>query len=47
MITPPGRHLHDASTYRDSEDSKPERVVKHIERPWRGATSDGLKQAAA
>lgn len=43
MITPPERRDHDAKTQPDRQDSKLERVVKHIEPPGRDVTDDDLK----
>jgi hypothetical protein len=43
MITPPERRDHDANTQPDREDSKLERIVKHIEPPGRDVTDDDLK----
>jgi hypothetical protein len=43
MITPPERRPHEANAQPDREDSKLERIVKHIEPPGREATDDDLK----
>ncbi|HYC42286.1 MAG TPA: hypothetical protein VEB70_04785 [Noviherbaspirillum sp.] len=43
MITPPERRPHEANTQPDQEDSKLERLVKHIEPPGRDVTDDDLK----
>jgi hypothetical protein len=43
MITPPERRDHEANTQPDRQDSKLERLVKHIEPPGRDVTDDDLK----
>lgn len=43
MITPPERRDHEANTQPDRQDSKLERLVKHIEPPGHDVTDDDLK----
>lgn len=43
MPNPPDHRDHDANTQPDRQDSKLERLVKHIEPPGREVTDDDLK----